>query len=963
MFNINSAGRRSRLVVHLMGGAALATVFAAGVASAQSAPATVEEVVVTGTSIRGAAPVGANVISVSREDIEATGAQTVQQLLKSVPQVTGFNNTGQGGFGSADGAGTNAPTIHSLGASASNQTLVLIDGHRLPLTGLNHTLADPSVIPPIALQAVEVLPDGSSAIYGSDAVAGVLNFITRRNFTGWETSAQTGFGDGYKTANAGVVFGQNWDSGSALFAYGFSYRSALEGDSRDYYTADQRAAGGGNFASFNCFPAAVRVGGAAGTIYQGTYTTGSGQAGNTPAFCDTTRVADMVPQEIRNSVLLKMQQDVTENLNLSADVVFSERVNNSKSNRGTITGVTVFGPGSTPGGGASQINPFFQGPAGATSELASLNFDSLLGSGAQTKSGQKTSFITIGADYKLPAEWQANFGATFGGDNSYSNTTGQVCAPCALLAMNGSIASNGAQTTNANPPVLGTVTTVTRALTTANALDIWNAGAANRTSADVLKQLTDSVNFSESKQTIKTARLKLDGPLFTLPAGQVKAAVGAEAISYDLRQVTLRTGNAGPASSSSSETNLVYNRSVYAYFTEVLVPVVGPDMNIPLVRKLDISLAGRYDHYDDFGGTTNPKYAFTWKPIDDLQLRGSWGTAFTAPALTSRGGLNGLTGESSFVAAGQNTLPATFPGAAAFCGTTTGCTIGGASVLQGIQINGGDDKLKAQTSESHSFGFDYDPSWFQGFHVSVTYWNTDINGAVTAPSFSNAVISPGLYSRLTLNPTAAQIAAATAGLPQNGALPAVISFIYSFRQGNAFDLRADGLDYDVRYRFSTASMGDFRVGASASQKLTFDQQFSGGLIFDRLNTAGINTTFSSMKLTGRLTGAWDMGPWSADVSWNYTNPYLNLNGNAPFTVTSVGNLVTGGQDVDAFKTIDLHVGYKFETQGALADTSVFADISNLTDEDPPFYNASGGYNGSDSSPMGRVITVGISKKW
>jgi iron complex outermembrane receptor protein len=960
MFNINSKGQRSRLVVHLMGGTALvAAAMTASVASAQTAPATVEEVVVTGTSIRGAAPVGANVISVSREDIEATGAQTVQQLLKSVPQVTGFNNTGQGGFGSADGAGTNAPTIHSLGASASNQTLVLIDGHRLPLTGLNHTLADPSVIPPIALQSVEVLPDGSSAIYGSDAVAGVLNFITRRNFTGWETSAQGGFGDGYKTANVGMVFGQNWDTGQVLLAYGGSYRSELAGDARDYYVADQRPKGGGNFASFNCFPAAVRVGGSSGTIYQGTYT-GAGQPGNTPAFCDTTRVADILPQEIRNSFLAKVEQDVGENLKLSADLVFSERVNKSKISRGTLTNATVFGPGAA---NATQINPFFQGPVGATSEIASLNFDSILGDGAMSKAGQKTSFITIGAEYKLPAEWQASFGATFGGDNSYQNQTGQVCAPCALLAMNGTVNAGGSLTANANPPVNGTVTTVTRALNVDNALDIWNAGSANRTSAAVRKQLLDSINFAESKQTIKTARVKLDGPLFSLPAGEVKAAVGAETIAYDLRQVTTRTGNAGGASVSTAATNLFYNREVYAYFGEVLVPLINADMNIPLVEKLDISLAGRYDHYDDFGGTTNPKYAFTWKPFADLQFRGSWGTSFTAPALTSRGGLNGLTGESSYTTSGQFNLPASFPGANAFCGTTTGCTLGGASPLQGIQINGGDDKLKAQTGESHSFGFDYDPAWAAGLHVSVTYWNTDINGAVTAPNSSAAVISPGLYSRLTLNPTAAQIAAATAGLPQNGALPANISFIYSFRQGNAFDLRADGLDYDVRYRINTENLGTIRLGFSASQKLHFDQQFSGGLIFDRLNTAGVNTTFSSMELTGRLSAAWDMGPWSADVSYNYTNDYLNLNGNAPFTVSTVGNTVTGGQSVDAYKTVDAHLGYKFESDGYLADTSVFADVSNLFDEDPPFYNASGGYNGSDSSPIGRVITFGISKKW
>src|SRR5690242_12258095 len=186
-----------------------------------------QEVVVTGTSIRGAAPVGANLITVGREDIEASGAQTLQQVMRSVPAVTGFGNAAQGGFGSADGAGTFAPTIHGLGASASNGTLVLIDGHRIPLSGINHTLVDPNVIAPLAIERVEVLPDGASSVYGSDAVAGVLNFITRRRYDGFEGTAQAAFGDGYDTKNASFVYGTTGDIGSVLFTYGFSERSAL----------------------------------------------------------------------------------------------------------------------------------------------------------------------------------------------------------------------------------------------------------------------------------------------------------------------------------------------------------------------------------------------------------------------------------------------------------------------------------------------------------------------------------------------------------------------------------------------------------------------------------------------------------------------------------------------------------------------------------------------------------------
>ena len=253
--------------------AAVAAETAAPGAAAQTNAPT-NEIIVTGTSIRGVAPVGSNLISVGRQAIEQTGVQTVQQILKTVPSVVGLASAGQGSFGSADASGTNAPTIHGLGASASNSTLILIDGHRFPLAGVNHALADPNIIPPNAIERVEVLPDGASSVYGSDAVAGVINFITRRHFNGVEVSGQLGFGNNYHTQQAGVVAGQTWSSGWVLAAYNYSHRSSLAYSSRSYldaFNADEATAAGidlssanaqnrANLGSFSCDPATVQIG-------------------------------------------------------------------------------------------------------------------------------------------------------------------------------------------------------------------------------------------------------------------------------------------------------------------------------------------------------------------------------------------------------------------------------------------------------------------------------------------------------------------------------------------------------------------------------------------------------------------------------------------------------------------------------------------------------------------------------
>jgi iron complex outermembrane receptor protein len=175
-------------------------------------PATIgdKDIIVTGSSLKGVAPVGSNLTTVGRAELESSGAQTVQQVLKSVPSVVGLQSAGQGAMGSADGSGTNAPTIHGLGASASNSTLILMNGHRIPTSGVNHVLADPNIIAPIALERVEVLADGASSVYGSDAVAGVINFITRKKVTGLEINIQKGFASNYKTFNAGLLTGKTW---------------------------------------------------------------------------------------------------------------------------------------------------------------------------------------------------------------------------------------------------------------------------------------------------------------------------------------------------------------------------------------------------------------------------------------------------------------------------------------------------------------------------------------------------------------------------------------------------------------------------------------------------------------------------------------------------------------------------------------------------------------------------------
>jgi iron complex outermembrane recepter protein len=969
------SGRASRLIA---GAVALALGIGTAVAQVQPAPAgtttdsndqlssRLEEVVVTGTSIRNTTPVGANLITVGHDAIAATGAQTMQQILASVPAVTGFGNAAQGGFGSADASGTYAPTIHGLGASASNGTLVLIDGRRLPLSGINHTLADPNIIAPLSIDHVEVLPDGASSTYGSDAVAGVINFITRKSFKGFEVSGQAGLADSYNTEQAGLLWGDAWENTSVMLSYDYERRSALSNADREFTRANHAPQGGGDFATFNCFPASVRVG---SKYYIYPYTGSAVSA----APCDYTSVADTLPEDIRNSVLVKITHEVNDRVSLNANLVYSDEQNTARISRGTLT-TTVYGPGSAPPGGASQINPFFQGPPGVTSETIGFDADSLLGPGAENQAGAKTLMGTGTATVELFGDWLATAGLTFGSNQSTLWQVGQLCTSCADLALNGTTNASGSLTT---PSIAGTSTIVTSLpLTTANALDVWDPRASNLTSAALLRQLTDSTQWQLTNQTIKDFSLKFDGSLFDLPGGSVKGAFGGEYLRYTIYEQVVRPNNTGPSSLDSEGLTYDWGRNIKSGFAEVLVPLFGANNALPAFHRLDVNISGRYDDYNDVGSTSNPKFALTWDPLKGVSVRGNFARSFTAPALTSTGA-NGVTAESGYLTASAANgvvanlqVPNTFPGAIGLPGCTAAtpvCTINTPTVT-GIAITGPNQSLKPETGKTWSVGLDLTPEELPGLRASATFWNVHYTGMITSPQAAFALSSPALSSLLTLYPngaTAAQIAAAAGGRSQTGALPPSVYFIYSYQQQNALNLKADGIDADIDYIHGLGP-GDFSAALAGTVKLKMMQQFgSGGEWFNILNTSGFNTTFPSNKLAARLNLGYKVQGLTVNVIGNYTGSYYNWNGSAPFPLVrdALFSPVGGGQGVKAFTTIDLHAAYNFGNSGLLSDTEVSLTATNLLNRDPPFFNAAIGYDVFNANPIGRLVMLGVSKKW
>lgn len=847
---------QSALASRLLLSSALAGVF---LTAGTQAFAQNETVTVTGTSIRGQQPVGANVITVDRAVIEATGAQTTSQLLQTIPQLDNFGSAAQGGQNSADG-GTQAPTIHSLGSSASNSTLILIDGHRFPLTGTFHNLSDPSIIPASAVANVEILPDGASAIYGSDAVAGVINLHTRKDYSGWETGVQYGIADHYNTFDFSQLFGHSWDSGGLIAVYNFSNRSNLMNRERSFITARQDlrlgAANpslftglplassygtslqtvapngqavpypsiGGNFQDLTSCPVATISTSSAATVGVFTYPyTGSSiprqtnpSGGPSTGICDVQDFQTALPSEVRNQGLVSVHQALNDKLALNFDLVYASKLGSDHAERGGISNATVFSPFAGTGGpafGSNQTNPFYVTVPGATgaqrnSEFISLDFTQLLanqGIGyASTKTGQQTVFITAGLDYDLGGDWLLSLGGTAGTDLSFTRSTGALNTAEAFLALNGTVNTSGTAVNSAatsalpDPYGLGTIVNVTRALTTANALDVWNPAVTNRTSASVVRSLVDSSTYRPTVQGMQDVTLHADGPIMDLfGAGFIKAAIGAEYLHETMDQKNTSRNNTGPSSTSSNFLSLTDIRTAYAAYAEFVIPVIGPDMKIPLIQKLTFDLAGRYDYYSDFGNTRNPKIAVSWDIIDGVRTSASFGTSFTAPQIGSTapittvsasntGATNGLVVlfndtrpfnngagiAGTFVsnaiscAAGGSTPVTDAAGntaAAAGAGdypTAIGCkyVVSGGTASQGLRTSNIAQvgSLKPQLGQSYSvnLALDFGKFWdvLEGLNTQVTYYQAKLNNAITNIGIITTNTNYGLPELTTFAP-------------------------------------------------------------------------------------------------------------------------------------------------------------------------------------------------------------------
>ncbi|TWB52971.1 iron complex outermembrane receptor protein [Nitrospirillum viridazoti] len=874
-------------------------------ALAQVAPATaqggtapdtgepLQEIIVTGTSIRGIQAPSSAVSTVTRDDIVATGSTTATELLRSLPQVGNFNSTGSNtGFGQANFV--DQPAIHGVGVGngGGGLTLVLFDGLRLPGAGINQTAPDPSAIPVSALERVEVIADGASSIYGSDAVAGVINFIPRRNYDGAETHLQAGFGNSYDTQNFSQLFGKTWDGGSILLDYEHSGNSELKPSSRSYMSDNAVSKGWGDNRVQNCPVANVTAGG----VTYGLTATGALKAGQ-PNKCEGRLDDDLYPDQHRDQGLISIRQAITDGIELFANEIYSRRVMTTRMSSTSAqaspnnSGFSVTVPGSSPyyvavpglGGGDETVTYY---PGGSF-----LNHTTT-----------STQVANVGADIDLTHGWQGKVVGNFGFERDDVRQNG----------LNQTLATDLAAAGTLNPTGIGT---------------------AN--SPAVTSALRDYQTRYSGEQFLEEGLFKADGPLFDLPGGTIKAAVGAD-IRHERFAASNSVGPTNPASwltaseAAVSSFSSIGERNVKSVFGELSVPIVGEDNAVPGIRAVNLSLATRYDSYSDVGDTTNPKVGLTYTPFDGLTLRGSFGSSFHAPSLADAGTAIDTRAIrfSDFVSFDPNKYS--------------------------IILAGG-NKLKPETADTYSAGFDYKPKELPGLKVSSSYFRIDYYNVITFPTF-NPVTQPQnpVYDAYRVyNPTLAQALALTNGFRHDGnfdlsaQLPTAI---YDLRRQNFADEFIQGVDFDISYGWDAGRVGAFTAGLAGTWLWQFDQKVKGATSINTL----LNTDYA-IDFKARASLMWTLDAYTAGVFVNYTNGYTNA---------STGGL--GIQKVDSFTTADLHLAWNVPGQGMMGGIQATLDINNVFDTDPPYYYNTNGISGVDltaASPLGRVISIGLTKKW
>lgn len=871
----------------------------------------VNRVVVTGTNINtGDSPPFVPETIFNREAVERTGSRSLGDFFQTLPQNSGPTFTENQSDSLAPGGA--AVALRGLGPDA---TLVLINGRRVapyPFAQNGITaFVDLNSIPLAAIQQIDILRDGASAIYGTDAIAGVVNVRFLETYDG--SLVSVGYGNTTDTDTseyrASLITGYSDErSGTELVVVAdYFHREALFQVDRFFSRSiDQRRQGGSSFLSSVANP---------GTVFD----PATGDPLRVPADSDgTPEVSEfspgrnrfdrapfqpLVPETERFGFTTRGKVRLAAAVDLFAEFayrnIFTRQQLSPAPIEGDVENISV--PAANPFNpfGADVVFRYRVTEAGPRIDEIDSDFYRAVG----------------GIKLHLPGRWELEtaflFSQTDVEDQGFNNLSRS--AVIAALA-------------DTNP---------------ATSFNVFGAGHNVNNPATIQSFLVTTTRDGMSR--IYGADAKVNGPLFSLPAGELLTAFGMEYRHEDLDDHFDPFSTAGGVIDLNS-TSASGDRDIIAGFAEFYAPLVSNEMAIPGIHKLEAQFALRGENYSDFGSTVNPKIGVAWQPVPDwLLLRASWSTGFRAPSL-----VQSSTGSLTFSQELRDTTRFAVTGAPE-------------DESQSLQIlSGGNPNLDAEDSENLSAGFVLTPPVLPGFTFSADYFHIEIEKSIASldPQFilDNEGDFPGLVVRAP--PSATDIAL---GIPGN-----VLLVNTSFQ--NLGFVQVQGVDLMLEYITPKTPIGTFTLRMDAAYMHSFEQQGSAGEPVREL--AG---TFVRPQWRGRAQFGWRIGGFEAITTFNYIDSYEDLPADRTVDYSTTvdvlleyrfakANRVTVESNADAGKKIVESLTQPSPSRW-LDGLALRVGVRNIFDDPPPFANNTAGYPVALEDPRQRFVFLDIEKKF
>ena len=815
--------------------------------SSPVAPAAkVEKIEVTGSSIKridGESALPVQIIT--REDIEKSGSTTIAELLTKI-SASSANLTDGASFSDIAGQrGFNGANLRGIGVSS---TLILLNGRRMAnfASPGGASGVDLNSIPSAAIERVEILKDGASAVYGTDAIAGVINFITRRDYTGVDIAA---FASTTKDGGAGkksvTISGGYGD----IVRDKFNIFAVLDVQETDPLRSTQRKGVGTSFdpsinldvASSNTFPANFRVLRASGAP-TGSRVNPSAPACNPPAtlfspqsfvgaracFYDYMKDTEIFPASNRKAAIVRGQYAVSNDHTLFGEFTHSTTDTNYRISPLTVTNLNY------PANG--RYYPTATATAAGTTGALRLNWR-LAEAGGRTNDVEAISQRVLVGAKGLFAGW--DYDSAFNYSTSEVNDK-YVDGYVLTSAFNAAVATG-----NINP-----------------------FGPSDAAGLALLNSTKLSDNARASKGTTKAFDIKASRSIFAMAGGEAAIAVGLESRREDMRFTPSALLAAGEIRSEGTAVAFSGNRTLNAGFVELVLPVF---------KTLEVQVALRHDRYNDVGSTTNPKLGLRWNPTKEFLVRASYGTGFRAPSLadlyspTRIGQTNGIYND---------------PLGCIRVGTINNTTNPDYCGLQPDKLRGGSKNLKPEESKQYSVGFVFEPN--NMISTTLDYWKIEKSQTIASPEgvyFSDPVFYAPFITRAAADPS----------LP---GIPGRITQIDS-RLRNLGTLKTSGLDVGFDLRLPATAFGKFGFGINGTYMREYQVQDGPNRPFvDGLGRFANDQVVQKWRHVASFN--YDKGPFSATLQNTYYQGYRDQNLNPDGSV----------RNVSAYKLWDISASYR-----------------------------------------------------